>query len=84
MKTPTDYHYGILTLYHKGSLDRDGGIRVSRKCNISATIATFTNKAGFSKNLRVQMGRCPVRAVFPEALDVLAKNHQKLRYVTFQ
>ncbi|KAI1842312.1 hypothetical protein JX266_011480 [Neoarthrinium moseri] len=27
----------------------------------------------YGKNVRVQMGRCPVRAVFPEALKVLAK-----------
>ncbi|VUC27746.1 unnamed protein product [Clonostachys rosea] len=28
-----------------------------------------------------EMGRCPVRAVFPEALEVLARNHQKLSFM---
>ncbi|KAK7227517.1 hypothetical protein V2G26_015520 [Clonostachys chloroleuca] len=41
----------------------------------------WTATEAYDKNLRVQMGRCPVRAVFPEALDVLAKNHQKLSFM---
>jgi len=32
------------------------------------------------KNVRLQMGRCPVRAIFEEALPVLAKNQDKFRY----
>ena len=32
-----------------------------------------------SKNLKIQMGRCPVRSIFPEALEVLAKNQEKFR-----
>lgn len=32
-----------------------------------------------SKNLRIQMGRCPVRSIFDEALPVLAKNKDKFR-----
>jgi hypothetical protein len=32
-----------------------------------------------SKNLKIQMGRCPVRSIFPEALEVLAKNQDKFR-----
>ena len=32
------------------------------------------------KNVRLQMGRCPVRAIFQEALQVLAKNQDKFRY----
>lgn len=31
-----------------------------------------------SKNLRLQMGRCPVRAIFPEALALLEKKQDKL------
>jgi hypothetical protein len=34
-----------------------------------------------SKNVRVKMGRCPVRSMFPEALAVLAKNQDKFRSV---
>jgi len=32
-----------------------------------------------SKNLKIQMGRCPVRSVFPEALKVLTKNQHRVR-----
>ncbi|KAK0646468.1 alcohol dehydrogenase GroES-like domain-containing protein [Cercophora newfieldiana] len=35
----------------------------------------------YSKNLRLQMGRCPVRSIAPEALKVLAKNQQKLDFM---
>ncbi|UPK89617.1 hypothetical protein LCI18_000552 [Fusarium solani-melongenae] len=33
------------------------------------------------KNLRIQMGRCPVRPVFKEALELLTHNHQKLNFM---
>ncbi|AEO69183.1 uncharacterized protein THITE_2119301 [Thermothielavioides terrestris NRRL 8126] len=39
----------------------------------------WTGSEAYGKNLRIQMGRCPVRSVFPEALPVLAKNQDKLR-----
>jgi hypothetical protein len=32
-----------------------------------------------SKNVKIQMGRCPVRSIFDEALPVLAKNQDKFR-----
>ncbi|KAI1824806.1 GroES-like protein [Xylaria intraflava] len=32
----------------------------------------FTATDGYNKNVRVQMGRCPVRSVFPDALKLLA------------
>ena len=32
----------------------------------------------FSKNVHVQMGRCPVRSIFPDALAVLAKTQHLL------
>lgn len=31
-----------------------------------------------SKNLRLQMGRCPVRSIFPEALVLLEKKQHLL------
>ncbi|KAK7937917.1 dehydrogenase-like protein [Apiospora aurea] len=34
----------------------------------------WTGEEAYDKNLRLQMGRCPVRSVFPDALKVLAKN----------
>ncbi|KAB8078262.1 chaperonin 10-like protein [Aspergillus leporis] len=35
----------------------------------------------YGKNLRVQMGRCPVRSVSPQALEVLKKNQHKLGFM---
>lgn len=37
----------------------------------------------YGKNLRVQMGRCPVRSVSEKALEVLKKNQSRLGYVSF-
>ncbi|KAK7960847.1 dehydrogenase-like protein [Apiospora saccharicola] len=34
----------------------------------------WTGEEAYDKNLKLQMGRCPVRSVFPDALKVLAKN----------
>ncbi|KAI6779503.1 Zn-dependent alcohol dehydrogenase [Emericellopsis cladophorae] len=36
---------------------------------------------GYDKNLRFQMGRCPVRKVFAEALDILERYHEKLNFM---
>ncbi|EKV07863.1 Alcohol dehydrogenase, zinc-containing, putative [Penicillium digitatum PHI26] len=36
----------------------------------------------YSKNLTVQMGRCPVRSVAPRALEVLKRNQHKLGFMT--
>ncbi|KAK3944597.1 chaperonin 10-like protein [Diplogelasinospora grovesii] len=41
----------------------------------------WSGNEAYSKNLRVQMGRCPVRSIFPEALPVLAKNQHKLSFM---
>ncbi|KAF9885752.1 hypothetical protein FE257_012637 [Aspergillus nanangensis] len=35
----------------------------------------------YGKNLRIQMGRCPVRSVFPQALEVLKKNQHLLGFM---
>ncbi|KAH6849803.1 dehydrogenase-like protein [Chaetomium sp. MPI-CAGE-AT-0009] len=35
----------------------------------------------YNKNVRVQMGRCPVRSIFPEALPVLVKNQEKFSFM---
>jgi hypothetical protein len=50
--------------------------------NISTQIPWTGNQA-YGKNLRVQMGRCPVRSIFPQALDMLKKKQDLLGYVTF-
>ncbi|KAK0674369.1 putative S-glutathione dehydrogenase [Cercophora samala] len=35
----------------------------------------------YGKNLRIQMGRCPVRSIFEEALPVLAKNQDRVSFM---
>lgn len=35
----------------------------------------------YGKNLRIQMGRCPVRSLFERSLKMLEKNQHKLEYV---
>lgn len=37
----------------------------------------FDGNDAYGKNVRLQMGRCPVRAVFPEALKLLAKKQDQ-------
>lgn len=43
----------------------------------------ITGAEMYSKNVRIQFGRCPVRAVFPKALDLLKEVHSKLGYELF-
>ncbi len=38
----------------------------------------WTGNEGYGKNLRLQMGRCPVRSIFPEALELLQKKQHLL------
>jgi threonine dehydrogenase-like Zn-dependent dehydrogenase len=38
----------------------------------------WTGNEAYNKNLRVQMGRCPVRSVFEEALESLKRHQDKL------
>lgn len=41
----------------------------------------FSAADAYNKNIRIQFGRCPVRAVFPEALELLKKKSHLLGYV---
>ncbi|CUS12570.1 unnamed protein product [Tuber aestivum] len=38
----------------------------------------FTGNEAYNKNVRIQFGRCPVHAVFPEALELLKKKSHLL------
>lgn len=38
----------------------------------------WNGNQAYGKNLRIQMGRCPVRSVFPEALESLKRHQDKL------
>ncbi|KAB8343254.1 hypothetical protein FH972_022843 [Carpinus fangiana] len=42
----------------------------------------WTAQEAYGKNLRVQQGRCPVRSVFPEALEKLREKHTKLDFMS--
>ncbi|GAM90271.1 hypothetical protein ANO11243_083130 [Dothideomycetidae sp. 11243] len=41
----------------------------------------WTGNQAYAKNLRVQMGRCPVRSIFPQALESLRKHQDKLDFL---
>ncbi|KAH8782885.1 alcohol dehydrogenase GroES-like domain-containing protein [Diaporthe sp. PMI_573] len=41
----------------------------------------WSGTEGYNKNVRLQMGRCPVRSLFPEALALLAKSQDKLSFM---
>ncbi|KAK5629726.1 hypothetical protein RRF57_005441 [Xylaria bambusicola] len=41
----------------------------------------FTATDGYDKNVRVQMGRCPVRSVFDDALKVLTKKQHVFNFM---
>jgi threonine dehydrogenase-like Zn-dependent dehydrogenase len=43
----------------------------------------FTGNEAYNKNLRIQFGRCPVRAIFPEALELLKTRAHLLGWVVF-
>jgi threonine dehydrogenase-like Zn-dependent dehydrogenase len=38
----------------------------------------WSGNQAYGKNLRIQMGRCPVRSIFPQALAMLEKHQDKL------
>ncbi|UPK97282.1 hypothetical protein LCI18_008217 [Fusarium solani-melongenae] len=41
----------------------------------------WTGNEAYNKNVRLQMGRCPVRSIFPEALTLLEKKHHLLAFM---
>lgn len=41
----------------------------------------WSGSQAYGKNLNIQMGRCPVRSIFTEAMEVLRKNQHKLESV---
>ncbi|KAJ9637443.1 uncharacterized protein PV06_04072 [Exophiala oligosperma] len=42
----------------------------------------WTGNQAYGKNLRIQMGRCPVRSLFEPALELLGKVQDKLDFMT--
>lgn len=41
----------------------------------------ITGNEMYNKNIRIQFGRCPVRAIFPKALELLKEKHQLLEFM---
>ncbi|KAL9638162.1 MAG: hypothetical protein Q9164_001724 [Protoblastenia rupestris] len=41
----------------------------------------WTGEQAYGKNLRIQMGRCPVRSIFPQALDMLKQKQHLLGFM---
>jgi len=41
----------------------------------------WTGNEAYGKNLRLQMGRCPVRSIFPQALELLQKKQHLLEFM---
>jgi len=41
----------------------------------------WTGNEAYGKNVVVRMGRCPVRSIFPEALEALARNQDKFSFM---
>lgn len=42
----------------------------------------WSGNEAYGKNLRIQMGRCPVRSIFPEALKLLEKRQEAFDFMT--
>ncbi|KAH7109899.1 chaperonin 10-like protein [Dendryphion nanum] len=42
----------------------------------------WTGNQAYAKNLTIQMGRCPVRSIFPQALKLLEKKQHLLNFMT--
>lgn len=42
----------------------------------------WTGNQAYGKNLKIQMGRCPVRSLFPQALEMLKKKQHLLDFMT--
>ncbi|KAL2377650.1 hypothetical protein RJZ90_006563 [Blastomyces dermatitidis] len=41
----------------------------------------WTGNQAYGKNLKIQMGRCPVRSIFPQAIDILKKKQHLLGFM---
>ncbi|GME24032.1 alcohol dehydrogenase [Neofusicoccum parvum] len=48
---------------------------------ISSVGIPWTGNQAYGKNLRIQMGRCPVRSIFPQALEALQKKQHLLGFM---
>lgn len=42
----------------------------------------WSGNQAYGKNLKIQMGRCPVRSIFPEALELLEKRQDAFDFMT--
>ena len=49
--------------------------------NIPLLSIARNGSQAYGKNLRIQMGRCPVRSIFPQALEKLQQKQHLLGFV---
>ncbi|OMP87001.1 putative zinc-type alcohol dehydrogenase-like protein AdhB [Diplodia seriata] len=60
------------------------GFDILRPWGIISSVGVHNGEAsnqGYGKNLRVQMGRCPVRSIFPQALEALQRKQHLLGFM---
>ncbi|TGJ82667.1 hypothetical protein E0Z10_g6112 [Xylaria hypoxylon] len=65
----------------KGMIERIKEVTEGRGADIVIEVMPFTATDGYDKNVRVQMGRCPVRSVFHDALKVLAQRQHVFSFM---
>ncbi len=59
----------------------NGEVRVTHqppRCFSKSLQIPWSGNQAYGKNLRIQMGRCPVRSIFPQALDMLKQKQHLL------
>ncbi|RWA11112.1 hypothetical protein EKO27_g4005 [Xylaria grammica] len=65
----------------KGMVERIKEVTGGRGSDIVIEVMPFTATNGYDKNVRIQMGRCPVRSVFQDALEVLARKQHMFGFM---
>ncbi|CAD6588071.1 MAG: hypothetical protein ASARMPREDX12_003150 [Alectoria sarmentosa] len=59
-----------------------GGRGADVVIGMSPAFVQASGNQAYGKNLRIQMGRCPVRSIFPQALDMLKKKQHLLGFMS--
>ncbi|KAK1763985.1 chaperonin 10-like protein [Phialemonium atrogriseum] len=66
----------------------DMGFELLRSWGIISSVGVhngeipWTGNQAYGKNLTIKMGRCPVRSIFPQALELLEKKQHLLSFMT--
>ncbi|KAI2631228.1 GroES-like protein [Xylaria nigripes] len=71
---------------HSSALDT--GFKLLRPWGVISSVGVhngvipWSGNQAYGKNLKIQMGRCPVRSIFPEALNLLEKKQHLFDFMT--